>query len=190
MRWSSERLDLVVTSANSPCCSHWHAIACMHRHWQATKRPNSCSGKCVCTWVICAEALICVWKVCNFKRYSQTPLQMRYFCRMKTLWEIFVCIIAQSKAWNHIRHWGNTRTCRAKSEKYSNNMPLPTPWKWILDLPIECHIIAWQSPLQCKCNGACDITWFIIMNQHILLSIDKYARWNNVFLLLKKKNHL
>ena len=50
-----------------------HAVCTgMHSHWQSTKLPNSCSGKHVCTWVVCAEALISVWKVCNSKRYCET----------------------------------------------------------------------------------------------------------------------
>ena len=42
--------------------------------WTPGKLPNSCSGKHVYTWVVCAEPLINVWKVCikNSKRYYET----------------------------------------------------------------------------------------------------------------------
>ena len=65
------RLDLVFTSADSPCYSHWYAPPCICDR-RATKLPNSCSGNHVCTWVVCAEPLISVCKVCNSKRYSET----------------------------------------------------------------------------------------------------------------------
>ena len=55
------------------CYLHWHASPWVC-DWQAItmKLPNSCSGKHVCTWLVCTEPLISVWKVCNSKRYCET----------------------------------------------------------------------------------------------------------------------
>ena len=72
------RLDLVYTSAKSPCCSHWHASPCVC-DWQAKKLPSSCSGKHVCTRVVCAEPHINVWKVCNSKRYCEMRFTKRHY---------------------------------------------------------------------------------------------------------------
>ena len=48
-----------------------YALPCVC-DWQDTKLPNSRSGKRVCTWMVCAEALISSWKVCTSKRYCET----------------------------------------------------------------------------------------------------------------------
>ena len=67
------------------------ALACfaMHCDRQATKLPNSCSRKRVCTWMVCAEPLISVWKVCNSKRYCETNFSFhkRYYMYMYK-WDI------------------------------------------------------------------------------------------------------
>ena len=71
------RLDLVFTSANSPCY-YWHVLPCVC-DWQAKKLPNSCSGKHACTWVVCAEPLISIWKVCNSKCYFTNAITNEIF---------------------------------------------------------------------------------------------------------------
>ena len=57
----------------SPHSPHWHALAvCL---WlTGHKVLDGCSGKYVCTWVVCAEplSLISIWKLCNFKCIWQT----------------------------------------------------------------------------------------------------------------------
>ena len=60
--------ELSLTLFLLPLIAQWILLHCL-RHWQATKLPNSCSGKHVCTWVVYTEPRISIWKVCNSKCY-------------------------------------------------------------------------------------------------------------------------
>ena len=74
MTWPLNRYWGGLTLFSLPLIAHAICTG-MHHHgsdWQGMKLPNSCSGKHVCTWDVCAEPLISVWKVYNYKRYCET----------------------------------------------------------------------------------------------------------------------